>query len=131
DLVIGPVETRAELPPLARDPTGITSPSTSIPIITELSREPSPATPLTDDAIHEHINLAVKCMLKKMDERSEAKLTKQMGLVTKDVDTLIIAIQEKIPKSITANTDYIEKNIDEAKEDSKTEFGDGNKAEDD
>ncbi|GAB2273768.1 hypothetical protein Dimus_008547 [Dionaea muscipula] len=45
-----------------------------------------------------------------------------MGLVTKDVDTLIISIQEKIPRSIFANTDYIEKKIDEAKEDSKTRF---------
>ncbi|GAB2278312.1 hypothetical protein Dimus_012997, partial [Dionaea muscipula] len=50
------------------------------------------------------------------------KLTKKMGLVTKDVDTLTYAIQEKIPRSIQDNTDYIEATVKEAAEDTKTHF---------
>ncbi|GAB2294751.1 hypothetical protein Dimus_028946 [Dionaea muscipula] len=45
-----------------------------------------------------------------------------MGLVTKDVDTLIISINEKIPRSIRANTDFIEATVKEAKEDAKARF---------
>ncbi|GAB2272356.1 hypothetical protein Dimus_007180, partial [Dionaea muscipula] len=50
---------------------------------------------------------------------SLAKFTKQMGSVVKDVDTLAYAIQESIPKKISANTDDIEKMIEEATEDNR------------
>ncbi|GAB2278732.1 hypothetical protein Dimus_013407 [Dionaea muscipula] len=41
---------------------------------------------------------------------------KKMSLVTKDVDTLTYAIQEKIPKCIATDNDYIEKKIAKAEE---------------
>ncbi|GAB2292989.1 hypothetical protein Dimus_027212 [Dionaea muscipula] len=53
---------------------------------------------------------------------SLVKLTKQMRLVVKDVDTLIYAIQEKITRSIQADNDYIEATVKEAAEDIKTRF---------
>ncbi|GAB2290249.1 hypothetical protein Dimus_024531, partial [Dionaea muscipula] len=45
-----------------------------------------------------------------------------MSLVVKDVDTLTFVIQEKILKSIQANTDYLEATLKEAAEDTKTRF---------
>ncbi|GAB2299232.1 hypothetical protein Dimus_033303, partial [Dionaea muscipula] len=102
-----------------------------------------------DQVVHDHINRAVKCMLLKMDEQSKAtqellkyfefhhpqeqklkidicvsiqKLTQQMRSVVKDVDTLTYAIQEKIPKSISTNTDYLEKKINEVEEDARNHF---------
>ncbi|GAB2273409.1 hypothetical protein Dimus_008204, partial [Dionaea muscipula] len=50
------------------------------------------------------------------------KLTKQMSLVVKDVDTLDHAIQENIPRLIQANTDYIEATLKEAANDTNTRF---------
>ncbi|GAB2299306.1 hypothetical protein Dimus_033378, partial [Dionaea muscipula] len=55
-----------------------------------------------------------------VDEVSEA--VDEMSLVAKDVDTHTYAIQEKITKSIKANTDYLEATLKEAAEDTKTRF---------
>ncbi|GAB2269076.1 hypothetical protein Dimus_004006, partial [Dionaea muscipula] len=51
-----------------------------------------------------------------------ANVVEEMSLVAKDMDTLTIAIQEKIPRSIQANTDYLEATVKEAAEETKTRF---------
>ncbi|GAB2284273.1 hypothetical protein Dimus_018737, partial [Dionaea muscipula] len=50
------------------------------------------------------------------------KLTKQMSLVVKDVDTLVRAIKDDISKSIHDITDHVEDKIAEASKDVKTSF---------